>query len=196
MIMGFDNEQQGTMDTPPPLYTFHCKCGAAHEARLTEAGTRRDCGCGKSIVVPSNVALKAMAGEDALSADFEIEKRYDAGELPLEPDCCQCFRPTDGVLKIRAECERQKIKKEYNSRTGCALFLVAGVWGVIINRMLASDERNAKVVGRDVILIMPVRCCDACRRDLRTAAAGQKALERTPLYRRLLQKYPHARLSW
>jgi hypothetical protein len=107
-----------------------------------------------------------------------------SGELPTSSSCVSCGESTTGVAFVQADCERAFVQK--GSWTINPLALLFG-WLVI------RREGEARVLGRDKSYRLPIRLCERCHRLRGTKLRA--AVVQEPLYRRLLEKFPHARLS-
>jgi hypothetical protein len=149
------------------------------------AGTRFTCGCGREVAVPSLHVLRKQAGEAVLGPELLIEAALRAGDLPSSPCCARCGEVTPDYAIVSAECERARVRE-----SGWVIHPLALLFGwLVINR-----PGPPRVLGRDLIFRLPLRVCDGCFSRLRSRDL-RKALAREPLYRQLLDKYPHAGLS-
>jgi hypothetical protein len=174
-------------------YPVVCECGVTHPVAAGAAGSSFPCGCGKTVAVPSLVRLKASVGESGLSADFEIEGLLARGDLPLEPNCVLCDCATRDQLVVAVQCEREREKESVPVWARVAIFLMFGwVAGLLV--VLRGDS-GTRTIGRNLLYHLPVRVCQDCVLSVRSSASVREALRRTELYARLLEKYPHARVS-
>jgi hypothetical protein len=171
-------------------YPVPCACGATLDVPGSAAGTAVTCRCGRSVEVPSLAALKSAAGQPVLSADLELQHLVARRALPLERDCVLCSVPTDHAVPISVVCERPE--ETGHVPVWQQLLLM---WVSIVLWAAHMASRRHEVHGRDVAFHLPVRVCEPCGVGLSGTAALRDALARTPVYDRLLQKYPHARLS-
>ena len=170
-------------------YPVVCECGKEHAVTGGQAGSSFPCACGRTVEVPSLCTLKRSVGQSSVSADLEIEHRLADGSLPMEDRCVLCGTATDYEMPIRVECERSEVRSSI--KWWYWLFLPMGLWFLIVMLIAALTKREQKL-GRDVTFRLPVRVCDECEPGVRTVDAAREALRRSPLYARLLDKYPHA----
>jgi hypothetical protein len=177
-------------------YQLGCECGADVTVEETAAGTTVPCRCGRRVAVPSLRELRRRAGMPGagLSPDLVVETLLLAGKLPEEDHCVLCGVATDATLCCTTECELAFVKTGQPSPWVYALaFLTFGLLGVAVARASAREDREW---GKDRIYPLPLRVCAGCRRGLTGEAEVKEAMARVPLYRRLLEKYPAARVSW
>jgi hypothetical protein len=174
-------------------YPVACGCGNVLQVLLAAAGTTVPCGCGKAIEIPSLARLKSATGESVVSADFELERLSTAGRLPLEVDCVECFRRTEHEVRIVAECERKEEAREGMTAQKLVTAWLFGLIGMIVLLLLWRPRRPER--GRDLILELPIRMCESCSDRLNSITKMRDALRQSPLYARLLDKYPQTRLS-
>ncbi len=127
-----------------------------------------------------------------LQPDFEVEVLLEKNLLPLESTCDECGKPTNQVVSVYVECSRVTIVPP-RSRTN--LLMTALLWPVVAFFLYywGQQRRLARERGTDRIYRLPVRICDAC---LERKEELPKLLAHTPLYARLLSKYPQAKIRW
>jgi hypothetical protein len=175
-------------------YQVTCQCGAAQNVNLTQAGSTIVCRCGCNVEVPSLVRLKSAAGEESVSPDFEIEHLLQANALPLEKDCLICHRTTQHVFHVQVDCERAINKSSRSRSEGCAFVLVGGLWGYFLYRTLMRDQSQIQH-GRDLLFKLPLRICERCASDVQTSEEARLAMMESSLFRRLLEKFPNAKIT-
>jgi hypothetical protein len=176
-------------------YELDCECGNKLSVRETAAGAQELCSCGRTLIVPSLHELRSRAGLPApgLSPEKVVETLLLAGKLPEEDHCVLCGVATTASICCTTECERASVVSGRPSWWVYLLgFLTFGWLGVAVARATAGDDREW---GRDRIFPLPLRVCANCRDQLTRAADLKAALSRVPVYRRLLEKYPNARVS-
>lgn len=176
-------------------YRLDCECGDCVVVEETAAGTTTLCRCGRAVVIPSLRELRRRSGlgEPDVSPELVVETLLLAGKLPEEDHCVLCGVATDTSVCCRTECERARVQSGQPSLWHYLLgFLTFGWLGVVIASLWAREDREW---GKDRIFSLPLRVCDACRQRLTTPAEVKAALCRVPLYRRLLTKYPCAKIS-
>ena len=150
------------------------------------------CSCGKAVEVPSLMQLKQSIGQPTKSADSEIRSRLDDGSLPLESRCAVCDAATAHMACVYVECERRDVKDSVPLWQKLPVTVLGWVLGTIL---IWCTDYDTQLVGRDVSFHLPVRVCEYCVTRVRTVKAARQALLRSELYARLLEKYPHARVS-
>jgi hypothetical protein len=122
-----------------------------------------------------------------------VETLLLAGKLPEERSCVLCGAVTDASICCTTECERAYVRSSRPSLWVYVLgFLTFGWLGVAAAEASRGEERE---MGTDRIFPLPLRVCAACRPRLTSPADLKDALMRVSLYRRLLAKYPDARVS-
>jgi hypothetical protein len=176
-------------------YRLPCPCGEDVPVPESAAGTSVLCHCGRSVTVPSLRELRRQWGveEPEFSVEMAVDALLHAGKLPEEDHCVLCGMATDGTICCYTECEKAYVQERSPSWLAMVLaFLTFGLLGAVI---VAHAPRKRTEWGRDHIYSLPLRVCDACRQELTSVEALKDALCRVPLYRRLLKKYPAARVS-
>jgi hypothetical protein len=171
-------------------YPVGCECGATTHVPGTSAGTTFTCKCGRKLEIPTLAQLKASVGQSSVSADLELERLTATGALPLESNCAVCDRETTDKVAFSVVCERPEDKSG-----GSFWYQVFFIWFSPLLYMMHMATRPAEVRGRNVVFRLPVRVCVACRPSVNSRPAIRDALRRTPVYARLLDKYPDAKIS-
>lgn len=172
-------------------YPVACECGKEQAVTGGQAGSSLPCACGRTMEVPSLGALKRSVGQASISADLEIKHRLAEGSLPLEDDCVLCGAATRNVVMTRVVCEQAE--KRDRIPWWYWLLIPIGLW-VAVLVLVAYARGESRTLGRDVTFRLPVRVCDECDPGVWTLDAAREALLRSPLYARLLGKYPHAQV--
>lgn len=173
-------------------YPVPCACGKVHEVSAGAAGSSFACECGRTVEVPSLVKLKASAGESTVSADFELDQMIGTGALPMEDTCGVCGARTKHALRVTVVCEREDEKggtPANRPAMGCLAFGPVGLFVLAINLF---GWRPKRTFGQNLTYHLPIRVCESCDGEEWTEDATRSVLERTPLYARLLDKYPKA----
>jgi hypothetical protein len=180
-------------------YELHCECGATLIVRETAAGTKERCQCGLTLVVPSLHELRRRAGLPVpeLPPEKIVETLLLAGKLPQEDYCVLCGVTTEGVICCTTECERAYVPSSHPSWRWAfwGIGLIVSPFDAIKDAIIASHADEGREWGKDRVFTLPLRVCVKCRHDLIGLSALKAALERVPLYRRLLEKYPEARIT-
>jgi hypothetical protein len=166
-------------------YPVVCECGRKQWVPAGAAGRRLPCPCGREVAVPALHILRRDAGEMAVSPELMIEALLRENGLPEGPDCVVCSAATDEVRYVWADCEKPTIKKP--GWTINPLMLLFGWW-------VFYRSGETRVLGRDITYRLPLRVCRVCADGLRGSGV-KDILCRVPLYERLLQKYPKAKLT-
>jgi hypothetical protein len=166
-------------------YAVPCECGQSHRVSAGAAGTRLVCGCGREVVVPSLHILRRQADEAVLGPERLIEAALRRDELPTSPCCVHCGEITADCAFIWAECERAQVKRPY---------WTISPLGLLFGWLIFSRSGPTRVLGRDLTYCLPIRLCEDCYPRL-GGRRLREAFAQEPLYRRLLDKYPDARLS-
>lgn len=172
------------------LYPVECTCGRIHDVPTTMAGGKVACGCGLQVPIPSLSALKARAGESAMSAEVQIESLLQRGMLPSETKCLSCGVTTDEVCHCWTTCERAKVDQPSGWEL-TPLVWVSMLFGFITLRKVNRE----RVEGRDLRFRLPLRVCANCRAELKDPRRLKETLLEVPLYGRLLDKYPDTDVS-
>jgi hypothetical protein len=178
-------------------FRIDCPCGESVTVSEGSAGATLTCDCGRPISVPSLPALRRAAGllAEVLSPEQVIARQLAAGTLPGNI-CVGCGFETDQVLHVRTECETV-----YRTNTGTPMWL----WFLmtllflpfvhVIHVLFRMDEGVVQSHGRDTILVLPIPVCQFCRGDFRRPKQLKRSMQQIPEYRRLLEKFPWARLK-
>lgn len=177
-------------------YPVECECGKVHRCPAGYAGSRFACPCGKTVEVPVLSRLRAAKGQAALSPELEIQTLNTQNALPVERDCCLCGCDTTDTLMLLAICETPEAPSMAGrvAKSGC-LFPFLGLWGWIALAIALRDTSNAGPIGRRVEVRFPLRMCQSCAAEVSSWDVIREAMKRTPVYRRLLRKYPECQLS-
>jgi hypothetical protein len=175
-------------------YPVACECSTEHRVTAGQAGSSFDCGCGRKVEVPTLGALKRSVGQSAVSADLEIEHRLKDGSLPVETECVICDTKTDETVVVGVVCEQSEVQTSGGIKWWYWVFFPLGIWFyfLLVVAQLTGRERQ---VGREVAFRLPVRVCGGCGPQVRTGGGALNALRRSPLYARLLAKYPHGAIT-
>jgi hypothetical protein len=176
-------------------YRVACECGDYVTVPETDAGTAVPCRCGRRLAIPSLRELRRLADlpEPAVSPEMAVEHLLLAGKLPDGDRCVLCSVRTDSSVCCTVECERAYIR---SGRPPPWVTLVGFAFGWLGLLFILAKESGGqdREVGKDRIFSLPLRVCDRCRPGLTEPAELKAALNRVPLYRSLLDKYPKATL--
>ena len=176
-------------------YELTCECGNKIRVRETAAGAREECACGRTILVPSLHELRRQAGfdEPKLPPEKVVETLLLAGKLPQEDHCVVCGCATGNFIVCTTECERAVVVSGLKPWWVYLLGMLSLSWKVLL--LIHASAREDREWGKDRIFPLPLRVCANCQPHLTDEAALMTALDRVPLYRRLLDKYPQARAT-
>lgn len=176
-------------------YELECECGRKMTVRETAAGVKEQCPCGRTVVVPSLHELRQRAGfaEPSLSPEKVVETLLLAGRLPEERHCVLCGAATDGVICCTTECERAHIQTGERPWWMYLLSIVTFGWMGAV--MVYSTRKEDREWGTDRIFPLPLRICPGCLPKLVGMPTLKAALIQVPVYARLLEKYPNARIT-
>jgi hypothetical protein len=139
--------------------------------------------------------LRRQAGlpEPGLPPEKVVETLLLAGKLPEEAHCIGCGNATEEVLECTAECERAYVESSQPAWWAYLLgFLTFGWLGVGV---VSASKGEGREWGKDRIFPLPLRVCAACRPQMSSPEELKAALRRVLVYRRLLEKYPDARVT-
>lgn len=173
-------------------YEVRCECGKPHPVTSADAGSSLRCGCGRAVEVPPLHRLRASAGQAALSADMQLRMMLQSGELPGTNECVRCYCPTGNAARVVIECERADVQPVYRREFPTAGCLLGFLFGGIVYRRVHQGDR---VRGHDVVFTVPLRVCEVCESEIRSAGALRETLRRVRVYAALLDKYPDARIT-
>jgi hypothetical protein len=173
-------------------FSVDCSCGQTLAVQVAQAGTTVLCSRGAQVKVPSLSKLRERAGQNAYEASTidVIHGMLRRGELPTGDRCAVSGDPTGDVADLYVEAERT-----YRD-TDNPFY----AWlGVLVSPILLLGlfQKPRPDVGRETIVPTPLRVAAAYHPRVRRS--GQKALKRwlrsVPIYGRLLEEYPQARVG-
>lgn len=178
-------------------YPVECECGIVHRCPAGYAGSQFACKCGKTVEVPLLSQLRAAAGQAVLSPEVEIQTLMTQKALPVEHDCCLCGCETTETLMLMATCEMPEPPSAARqmARSGCALAPWFGFLGMVVALVKLQQEYKSDPTGQEVRVRFPLRMCATCASDVSSWDVIREAMKRTPVYRRLLRKYPVCQLG-
>jgi hypothetical protein len=173
-----------------------CPCGEHVIVTDASAGATLTCSCGRPISVPSTPALRVAAGLSPYdySPEQVLEYLLSAGRLPGTNVCIHCGFETDQVLDVYTECETQI---RTNAGTPLWFMLVTGFFLPItfLLHLFRSEAGDVQWFGRDTKFLLPIPVCEHCQGLLRRRKLLKKCMQQIPEYRRLLEKFPQARVK-
>jgi hypothetical protein len=172
-------------------FSLECSCGRTLAIQAAQAGTTLLCACGAQIRVPSLSKLRDLAGQAAYESGTidVIRGMLDRGELPAGDRCAISGEPTADVADLYVEAERMYSRGDNR---------VYAWLGVLVSPILLLGlfQEPRPDVGRETVVRTPLRIASAYHPKVRRS--GQRALKRwlrgVPIYARLLEEYPRARV--
>jgi hypothetical protein len=164
-------------------YTVACECGKNHSVHGGQANSSFACDCGKTVEVPRLSTLRSSAGEAPLGLEYTIEQGIRNGTFPTANTCAHCQKKTSDTVYIWALCDRATVEEGGWKMN----------WIPLIFGWLSFSNSEEKEVGRDVQYRLPLRLCKECEGI--SGETLKAAFEDEPVYKRLLAKYPDAKLS-
>jgi hypothetical protein len=177
-------------------FRIDCPCGEHVVVTEASAGATLRCDCGRPISVPSTPALRVAAGLPRYdySPEQVIESLLAAGRLPGTNVCIHCGFETDRVLEVYTECETQ-----YRTSTGTPIWFTVATLIVLpfslLFHLFFSGDGDVQWYGRDTKFLLPIPVCEHCQRLLRRPKLLKECMQQIPEYRRLLEKFPWARVK-
>lgn len=178
-------------------FQIPCDCGQVLTVTEGSAGSQATCTCGRQVAVPSLGGLRQLAGLPAPRPipEVVIEQLLLAGALPPHHNCVHCGMATANTLTIRVECERVWRRKSGESGLGGMMGLFISAWLLGPIAFLFREKTELHEFGRDKIYALPLPICADCRPMVSNDLAVWVSLERVPEYRRLLEKFPEAKVD-
>jgi hypothetical protein len=174
-------------------FSVECSCGQSLAVQASQAGTTTTCGCGAQVKVPSLSKLRELSGQHAYETSTidVIQGMLGRGELPEGNHCAVSGEATDDVVELYVEAERI-----YTAKDNLMWAVIAALCISPILILTALIEMPRADVGRQTIVRTPLRVAAAYH--AKVERSGQKALKRwlrtVPIYAKLLDQYPRARV--
>jgi hypothetical protein len=176
-------------------YEVRCECEKAYPIGAADAGVSFRCTCGKRVDVPALHVLRASAGEKTLIPLMQIQSGFMSGELPGPPICACCGRDTTRQISVSVVCERgtsgaPAVASQVAS--GCftvGLMILTGIF-VFSRDVVGPSGRDSSGLS----VTVPIFVCEECDGSVTTVSAIRKALDVTPAYSALLERYPDAEI--
>lgn len=182
-------------------YAVDCSCGKEIPVTASMAGSNVACSCGAPVAVPRLSELRQRVGLAAYESGIidTIHRMVNTGELPYGNECVISGMQTTDAFVLRVECERKWIKGA-GKRRFLFLFLLPLlpfwlIW-LAVAKTLADEPREE--LGRDTSVDVPLRVhCDfhAQLRKTKSQRELQRLLRTVPIYAKLLDEYPHAKIA-
>jgi hypothetical protein len=173
-------------------FQVNCACGKPHTVQAGNAGSVLPCPCGRQVTVPNLSELRRRHGLTPYDANpvLVIERLLAAGELPEESACIRCGVASETVTRIIVECEKKWVRR-YDEFRWYYLFMP---WIVLVAWYI-HQRPEVREFGKDVVLTLPLRLCEHCRAEARRPAVVKTFLRLVPVYGRLLDRYPDAKVT-
>jgi len=141
-------------------FDVYCECGQPLAVSESDAGSSLACPCGRPVVVPLIVELRARrVMTSAATIGRRIRRMIANNELPYAEECARCGdRMAARVVKTTVECER------YRTRTTGGLRYI---WIPFLFHMWWTEEERTELLGRDTDMPAPISLCLDCEKHLR-----------------------------
>jgi len=173
-------------------YYVTCACGREISVSAASAGGEVFCQCGAAVVVPRLSDLRRSSGKGAYETSTVdvIAAMLSAQQLPWGSTCAHSEFPTEDVFDISVQCESCY---DQDRSGGWVSVLAAVLLGLSVP---LTRRHESETHGRELVVYTPIRL----RKEfhVRFCKAGQRRLRRllrtVPVYGRLLDEYPHARV--
>lgn len=169
--------------------TITCPCGEKVTRNEGSAGAVLACCCGRELKFPSLAELRKMQGEPP-DPERLIRGGIEVDELFPDHACSGCFVRTDSWVPVMIECESGIASGGISWLTFLALLLLAPLAGVFV----VFRWRDSTVVSRGKGYRVPLLACAECQKKLVKPDPLLECLRSVPVYERLLDKYPDARV--
>ncbi|WP_146118819.1 hypothetical protein [Blastopirellula marina] len=197
----------GRLITMP--YLIHCECGEPLEVTATQAGSTVTCRCGKVVDVPMMSVLRRSAGESAMPLNIveQINGMVKRGELPTNDLCPISQRRPDLTVYLDVRCEQsyadRRAQLEESDHYIIPYFLFGWIFAVfytLLRYALVKSKTPSELErhGHDVSVKVPLAISSTEKETFtktRSQARLKQWLESTPIYVKLLEEYPQARVT-
>ena len=175
----------------PNDFQAPCACGKSIPVTAGQAGGNVTCSCGGTVEVPSLMQLKRAAGVPVATPELALMGMLERKEVPGDRSCCACGEEFAVVWQMKVACETAETKER--GMRYFPLGLLFGAVGLLFASLIPRKEETVER-GRNVSFDLPLRFCSTCAVTCRGKELRQK-LEAVDEYRRLLEKYPHAKIG-
>ncbi len=186
--------ETGWNQSAPGAFSVGCACGELLAVKASQASTNLRCDCGAQIKVPSLGQSRELAGKERYESGIidAIGRMIRSGELPRDEICAISQRPTTDVLEIDVHLPRL-FKTEKEAMPGPAL-LLGGLLGVLV---LSMARRSKYAEEEESIIRVPLRVGAEYQSKVRVMSPRRlkKLLRRVPIYAKLLDENPDARIE-
>ncbi len=182
-------------------FSVSCDCGNTLDVTSTQAGTDIPCTCGRTVRVPRLSQLRQLAGQGAYEAGTidTINRMIRDGELPPGDTCAVSGLPTSDSYELYVQCESKWIKGPGTGRYLFVIFTIVFlpfwiIW-VLLGKALLDEERRE--LGRDRSVYTPLRVRQEHHQQLhsmRSQSKLRKLLRDVPIYAKLLDEFPRAKI--
>jgi hypothetical protein len=173
---------------------FRLRCDCWNELAVTEgsAGADLRCACGRLVSVPGLKELRLQAGLPPYdpSPELLLRETFDINDVPGDERCVECGAATDHIIRVVAECEKAWGKRAGFDWGTFFFSLLLAPFGILF-RWREADQLK----GRDKFFVLPIRVCPQCQQALQGETRIKECLRHIPVYRRLLDKFPEARVT-
>lgn len=182
-------------------YSLPCECGRVLAVASHNAGADILCDCGRQVRVPLLSQLRRNAGHGAYESGTinTIQRMVHANELPAGSVCVISGIPTEDSYNLYVQCESKWMKGPGVGRYWFValsiLFLPFWIIWVLVGSALLNEERRE--LGNDRSVRVPLRVHKAYHHKLRGASNQRwlkKLLRKVPIYAKLLEEFPAAKV--
>jgi len=171
-----------------------------HSVTEGAAGTFLECSCGRTVRVPSLNELRQQGLGGEVNPILEIEHLGARAELPQARHCAWCGEPTAEILPALVQCEKTRLRGPggFGQLVLSFILFLFGGWLLFFLRTIIRAQEV--LVGKELTVSVPLRMCGRCSDRTRGVSKRKQQrvlkglLAKTPVYKRLLDRYPDARL--
>jgi hypothetical protein len=169
-------------------YRFKCDCGREITVSQTAAGTLVDCACGRSVRVAFVGAATRPCWRGHSVAGFRGRATFACGASAGRRRLHR-LRPHTG----REIALLDRLRTRTGRRPHPPTVVVGAAFHPVSSLLWRPSQRRK--YGQDVVFPVPFPLCSACRPMVSSTEALKAVLRLTPVYARLLDKYPEAEVS-
>jgi hypothetical protein len=174
-------------------YWVTCTCGNRIEVSESQAGTTTPCRCGNQVPVPRLSKLRSQAGKSAqdTSPELVIRYLYGSGKEVVGGNACLICDATPVVpVLCFIECEKPMSKGEHS----WLFWIFFGLFNLTLALFYYFVRREPKIVSEGKAFEFRVALCSPCQKASLGDNTLQESLRREPVFARLFDKYPDARV--
>ncbi|PHS03240.1 MAG: hypothetical protein COA78_18705 [Blastopirellula sp.] len=181
-------------------YSLACECGNQIEVSAAQAGSEVTCTCGQVVNVPMLSALRKTAGKAAYESNTmdTINRMVQEGELPWGDTCAVSGYPTTDSCQLFVLCESKWLKGSSMGDWFILFFQLLILPVVICLDLFVDSDKASQSHGHDRGVYVPIIARTEHHAELkkmRNQAKLQEILRTVPIYAKLLDEFPNARIS-